>query len=720
MSQDSRYNVLFVHATGLYYGSTEKLLQCIAKHLDERKFNVFFLYSDKKTGSPRRAYLEGSVHLIHFDYDYREEHEPFTLVGMKPYILDVIEENRIHCVFLDIFANYQFPVCVIPSTIPIVAVSPFGNWCSNGNVVKTYCSGERGKYGAERAGAKNAEVFFNPLNGPPEQYAHKPPVDDTVVFGRIGRPDNNIFDPISILAFKRLEQIYGDRVRYDVVAPPPAMVELAKSLGVKNVRFRDPITDDEALARFYYDIDVLAHARKDGETLGVAIAEAMIAGNPIITHRSHYNNTHLTFLEESFARWCEPDDVEAYFRNMRWFLENKDRIREMGVLARQKTWPLFGLPHVMARVSADLEQACQQSTYWARWGHLRGHAQIRFIHISTCARFEAGKMRAKLSKTSLGKVWRIAKSVLTSKKRLRRLFLGAVGRLPAGWRRRAVIALVGGMPAYQDNLPNMATRSRFGFWYVGNVLDPADIAYGVAQGVIPEQFETQLVQELLPGLDVFYDVGSNTGWYGVFVACMSQRRIRVFSFEPVEEFYLALLETVKLNRLDDCLSAYNVGLSDQAGKKQMYIAGTGSTVIHDFSYAGHKLPVREVTFDTLDCFVEANHIPLPDFIKIDVEGHELAVLRGGEKTIYQTKPMLLIELSDRLPRLGGWFVNPDYETTVALLQNWGYRLFECLAREERLIELVDTPRRTNVFMVFCLHEKEHVTILSRLSRFILA
>jgi len=394
-----KHNILFYHDTGLYYGSTEKLLQTIAKNLDPNKFNIYFLYSDKKYGEPRLSYFLGSnVKLIKFNYDYKAEEEPFRIVGMKPSVMGVVDKYNIECIFLTIFSNYQFPINTIPSTMPIISVSPFGHFCTNGNMFMVYCSGSDNTKRAERKGARNAENFFNPLSDPPSEYVIKKSISETIVFGRIGRPNNAIFDPISILAFKRLEDIYGDKVRYNIIAPPSNMVRMVKDLKIKNIRFFKPIVSEGELAGFYYNIDILAHARKDGETIGIAIAEAMMAGNPIITHKSHFHNDHLKFMDKSFARWCGVDDVDAYFENMRWFVENKNQIREMGLLARKKAKDIFGFEKILNKINNDIESACSACNYWKPRGKIYGHIRLFFIN---CIYFPVRLIR-KIIKKFLG------------------------------------------------------------------------------------------------------------------------------------------------------------------------------------------------------------------------------------------------------------------------------------------------------------------------------
>jgi hypothetical protein len=74
---------------------------------------------------------------------------------------------------------------------------------------------------------------------------------------------------------------------------------------------------------------------------------------------------------------------------------------------------------------------------------------------------------------------------------------------------------------------------------------------------------------------------------------------------------------------------------------------------------------REVEVVTLDTFCDAQRLPRVDLIKIDVEGSEVALLRGAERTIQRFRPVLMIE------------VNPS------TLQNFGYTardLIEAIGR----------------------------------------
>jgi hypothetical protein len=72
----------------------------------------------------------------------------------------------------------------------------------------------------------------------------------------------------------------------------------------------------------------------------------------------------------------------------------------------------------------------------------------------------------------------------------------------------------------------------------------------------------------------------------------------------------------------------------------------------------------------LDDVVRELGLPRVDFIKIDVEGHELRVLRGAEATMRTLRPVLLMELQDA--SLRPQRATPD--EIVTLLHEWGYSI----------------------------------------------
>jgi glycosyltransferase involved in cell wall biosynthesis len=105
---------------------------------------------------------------------------------------------------------------------------------------------------------------------------------NTIVLGRCGRPDDGIYDDINVKAAMIL-MAKGHDIFFLVMAPPPRMVEDLEKYSIPYLAI-PPTVDPVVLSEFYNSIDILAHARADGETFGSNIAEAMIHGKPVVTH----------------------------------------------------------------------------------------------------------------------------------------------------------------------------------------------------------------------------------------------------------------------------------------------------------------------------------------------------------------------------------------------------------------------------------------------------
>ncbi len=165
-----------------------------------------------------------------------------------------------------------------------------------------------------------------------------------------------------------------------------------------------------------------------------------------------------------------------------------------------------------------------------------------------------------------------------------------------------------------------------------------------------------LLQRLLNRGDmVVFDVGANEGEETLFAA----KRVpngRVFSFEPNPLVRARLRKNVELNGFDN-VSIQAIGLDAQPGKLVLYgpsgrggdgtwNAGQGSI----FPRSGVDAPIGEISLSTLDRFVAEQSIPQIDLIKIDVEGAELNVLRGGERVLAEHHPNMIVEVWEGVER----------------------------------------------------------------------
>lgn len=142
-----------------------------------------------------------------------------------------------------------------------------------------------------------------------------------------------------------------------------------------------------------------------------------------------------------------------------------------------------------------------------------------------------------------------------------------------------------------------------------------------------------LLHLLRPG-EHFLDVGANVGSYTVLAG--GAVGARVTAVEPVPETFAHLQRNVALNDIGQRTRCCQLGLSEQAG--MLRFSKDLDTVNHVLA-EGEELPAVEVSVTRLDDLVGQD---VPVLIKMDVEGHELAVLRGAQTTLADPRLFALI------------------------------------------------------------------------------
>lgn len=137
-------------------------------------------------------------------------------------------------------------------------------------------------------------------------------------------------------------------------------------------------------------------------------------------------------------------------------------------------------------------------------------------------------------------------------------------------------------------------------------------------------------QVLRPG-DVAFDIGANVGAYTVLFAQWVGVAGQVHAFEPAPDAFRGLRRHLELNHLGEIVVVHRVAVSDQIGEASF--VGTGSDgTNHLLSRSESEVRVIRVPTTTVDA-VCAESGACPRLLKIDVEGAELAVLRGARHTI---------------------------------------------------------------------------------------
>ena len=165
-----------------------------------------------------------------------------------------------------------------------------------------------------------------------------------------------------------------------------------------------------------------------------------------------------------------------------------------------------------------------------------------------------------------------------------------------------------------------------------------------SRGVEPEE-------EFFRGLNltgtVVYDIGA---FHGIMTLFFARHARAVVSYEPHPLNFRRLQENISLNNLHN-VTAFNRGIGDRdsfielASDPRMPGAASGdpaivSQIVNSLSQAEK---VR-ISVARLDDEIEQNRLPLPDLIKIDIEGMELSALQGMPNLLQGCRPQLYLEM----------------------------------------------------------------------------
>jgi FkbM family methyltransferase len=195
-------------------------------------------------------------------------------------------------------------------------------------------------------------------------------------------------------------------------------------------------------------------------------------------------------------------------------------------------------------------------------------------------------------------------------------------------------------PGTPAAVPNPA-KIRLAKWVSRNL--PAPLVYRllIRMSHIPKQ---EIFREGFAAADpgkLALDIGANRG---IVSWCMSKRFAQVHSFEPNAELCDFLAKVLPKN-----CALHRCALSDAPGETELALALEGGVPIHGKGRIlgapaeSGAFATQKIRLETLD----GQGLTGIGFIKIDVEGHEEKVIRGGLETLRRERPVLVIEIEKR-------------------------------------------------------------------------
>lgn len=160
-----------------------------------------------------------------------------------------------------------------------------------------------------------------------------------------------------------------------------------------------------------------------------------------------------------------------------------------------------------------------------------------------------------------------------------------------------------------------------------------------------------IIESLRPG-DTAFDVGAHKGAYLNLMRKCVGKQGTIVGFEP-QLILFEYLSSVKKSLHWSNVRVEHLALSDREERLKLYIpankirkaSSPGATLLSSKSQQDTDR-IEEVDSQTLDQYIERNQLK-PVLLKIDVEGNELSVLKGGIEYIRTAKPKILVEIEAR-------------------------------------------------------------------------
>jgi FkbM family methyltransferase len=164
----------------------------------------------------------------------------------------------------------------------------------------------------------------------------------------------------------------------------------------------------------------------------------------------------------------------------------------------------------------------------------------------------------------------------------------------------------------------------------------------------------------IPWHGLFLDVGAHVGFYTIALSpCFK----KVIAFEPSRKQIEYLRHNLIINNLVN-VTLEERALSEFAGETNLYVMGNSggsNTISSCVAKIGNPMEIYSVQVTTIDELL-LNDI---SFIKIDAEGSEFSILKGGRKAIAKYRPYILLEI---------WEESDNKDNIISFLEEMDYRV----------------------------------------------
>lgn len=301
----NKTRVAIIKYGGMSGGGTEKFLQNIALNLDQNRFYIEYFYCDsspyigsdfKHPGSDEniiKKFYASPVKLTEFYVEFKNILTS-NHFWVNTNFFELFSEREFDVVLAGRAGHSEYPFDQIKK-IPIVDSLHFNGGVDNQlNIFKTlFLSKESRNTWVSKGGDRNrTQIVSHPIATIEEKsidYRAEFGIKSKWIIGMHQRPSDEIFSSIPLSAFQIIKENFD--VSFIILGGSNLYKKQAEN--IPNVYFIPASSDPKVISSFLLALDVYAHGRIDGEINSTALAEAMSAGLPIVSHFGTINNGHV-------------------------------------------------------------------------------------------------------------------------------------------------------------------------------------------------------------------------------------------------------------------------------------------------------------------------------------------------------------------------------------------------------------------------------------------
>jgi FkbM family methyltransferase len=257
--------------------------------------------------------------------------------------------------------------------------------------------------------------------------------------------------------------------------------------------------------------------------------------------------------------------------------------------------------------------------------------------------------------------------------------------------------------ARSDSIPEMVYSFKDGRKFE---IGPDDVYWGIYYGLGYEPEVTNILSKLIKPKDIILDIGTNFGWYTTLFAKIVGTEGKIHSFEPSPTTCEKLQKNIQLNQCENLVAVNRYAVSDREGSTKIHVFTKRSHACASLSTLGEEdYEAFDTPLTTVNRYIMDAGIDRVGFLKIDVEGSELDVLKGASNLLSSASaPPMMIEINDDTSKSFGYGARQIWEQ----LSSYGYDHFYAMTsgeKLERVHSVSDFERLADVHMVHAPDEK---------------